>query len=257
MGGCIMAGYTIANLSIATANLQALYTAAKTANGLTGASDLDYIFSIASQDTSLFPGINGVTTPQAYLNRWVKNYLDAINNLPSKRTANPKSACTDPAIRVIVKATQGMTDAEALDGEKCHNLFMSAENIQGNLLEEYIASKVKLYGFLWCAGNVLHAIDFCNTSGTMLIQIKNKSNTENSSSSAIRTGTSIEKWYRLGTRTSGGVKVPDYKWAGLNALINNSKTNGHGLQPCAMSEDDYQAFLSRVASANHSLITNL
>ena len=252
-----MPGYTIANLPIATANLQALYMEAKTVNNLTGVSELDYIFTVASRDTSLFPGISRVTTPQAYLNRWVKNYLDAMNNLPSQRTANPKSACTDPAIRVIVKATQGMTDAEALDGEKSHNLFMSAENIQGNLLEEYIATKVKPYGFLWCSGNVLHAIDFCNTTGTMLIQIKNKSNTENSSSSAIRTGTTIEKWYRLGTRTSNGVKIPDYKWADLNALINNNKTQGHSLQPCAMSEDDYQTFLSRVAGANHGLITSL
>ena len=239
-----MAGYTIASLSIP--NLPSLYATAKVANSLTGAIDLDDIFAVASQDMTLFPGINRVATPQDYLVRWVKNYLDAMNNIPSRRTASPKSACTDPAIRVIVKATQGLTDAAALEGEKSHNLFMSAENIQGNLLEEYIAKKVRPYGFLWCAGNVLHAIDFCNTTGTMLIQIKNKSNTENSSSSAIRTGTSIEKWYRLGTRTSGGVKVPDYKWAVLNALINNNKTQGHALPPCAMSEDDYQWMLDNM-----------
>ena len=252
-----MPSYTIANSNIPTATLQAYYTAAKAANGLAGASNLDFIFTVASQMPSLFPGINGVSTPKNYLVRWVKSYMDAMNNLPSQRTANPKTACTDPAIRVIVKATQEMTDDEALTGERCHNLFMSAENIQGNLLEEYIATKVKPYGFLWCAGNVLHAIDFCNTTGTMLIQIKNKSNTENSSSSAIRIGTTIEKWYRLGTRTRNGIKIPDYKWADLNALINNNKTHGLNLSPCDMSEDDYQSFLSRVASANKNLITNL
>lgn len=252
-----MPSYTISNSNIPTATLQAYYTAAKAANGLAGASNLDFIFTVASQMPSLFPGINGVTTPQNYLVRWVKSYMDAMNNLPSTRTANPKTACTDPAIRVIVKATQGMTNDEALEGERCHNLFMSAENIQGNLLEEYIATKVKPYGFLWCAGNVLHAIDFCNTTGTMLIQIKNKSNTENSSSSAIRIGTTIEKWYRLGTRTKNGIKIPDYKWADLNALINNNKTQGSNVPPCDMSEDDYQSFLSRVATANKNLITNL
>lgn len=47
-----------------------------------------------------------------------------------------------------------------------HNLFMSAENIQGNLLEEYIASKVHPYGFLWCDGNIVRAVDFCNTDGS-------------------------------------------------------------------------------------------
>ena len=100
---------------------------------------------------------------------------------------------------------------------------MSAENIQGNLLEEYIAQKVRPYGFIWCEGNVLRAIDFCNTDGSLFLQIKNKSNTENSSSSNIREGTSIEKWYRLGTRTQAGKRLPDYKWHILNNFINQNR----------------------------------
>lgn len=134
---------------------------------------------------------------------------------------------------------------------------MSAENIQGNLLEQYIASKVRPYGFLWCEGNVLRAIDFCNTDGSCLLQIKNKSNTENSSSSNIREGTTIEKWFRLGTSTRNGVKIPVYKWQTLNTLINTHKTQGHSLPACNMTEEDYQAFLNRIASANRKLITNL
>ena len=60
-----------------------------------------------------------------------------------------------------------------------------------NLLEEYISISVRPYSWIWCNGNVLRAIDFCSSDGSILLQIKNKSNTENSSSSSIRTGTNI------------------------------------------------------------------
>lgn len=254
-----MASYTIATERIGNEQLRQYYIAAKHDYRSGIFTDLDLIFEIALQHRDRFPGINltGMQSPRLYIERWVKGYVDAINNPPSLRTANPKSACTDPAIRVIVKATQGLTEAEASRGEINHNLFMSAENIQGNLLEEYIAARTRQYGFLWCDGNVLRAIDFCNSDGTFFLQVKNKSNTENSSSSNIREGTSIEKWYRLGTRTRNGIKVPDYKWDYLNALVNTYKTQGRNLPPCAMSENDYQLFLACKAEANHSLITNL
>lgn len=254
-----MASYTIANLDISATELQRIYDAAKRNHAGHNFTDLDFIFAIACDQRDRFPGINvsGQQSPEMYIERWLKGYVDAQNNMPSLRTANPKSACSDPAIRVIVQATQGLTDAQAVQAEMDHNLFMSAENIQGNLLEEYIASKVRAYGFLWCDGNVLRAIDFCNTDGSFLLQVKNKSNTENSSSSNIREGTTIEKWYRLGTRTRNGVKIPDYKWAALNALISAHRTEGAGLPMCNMSETDYENFLRIKATTNKGLITNL
>lgn len=253
-----MPSYTIANKNLATEQLQRIYAYAKKVYLFTDGCDLDYIFNVALNNPSFFPNINltGQQSPEAYIDRWIKGYYDAIHNPPSKRTANPKSACTDPAIAVIVKATQGMTSAESTIGENNHNLFMSAENIQGNLLEEYIASKVRPYGFLWCDGNVLRAIDFCNTNGSLLLQIKNKSNTENSSSSNIREGTSIEKWYRLGTRTRNGIRYPAYKWPVLNELINQNRSEGHHLPPCNMTEDDYELFLTNIATTNQNLITD-
>lgn len=251
-----MSSYTIATESIDSATLKNYYDAAKASHGLTASTDLDVIFSVAAQQMDLFPGIKGVNTPKFYIERWVKGYCDAKSNLPSQRIAKTKSSCTDPAIRAIVQTTQCMTDSKAAEGEKVHDLFMSAENIQGNLLEEYIATCVRPYGFLWCAGNVLHALDFCNTTGTVLIQVKNKSNTENSSSGAIRNGTTIVKWYRLGTKTKKKVKIPDYKWSKLNEIINKYKTEGIELPPCNMSEDAYIAFLVKAAKANPGLITN-
>ncbi len=136
-----------------------------------------------------------------------------------------------------------------------HNLFMSAENIQGNLLEEYISGVIRPYGWIWCNGNVLRAIDFCSSDGAVLLQIKNKSNTENSSSSAIRTGTNIKKWYRLGTQTRNGEKLPSSKWEILNAIINSHVTSG--IAPdCNMNEQSYQDFLRSVTLKNKEIISD-
>mgnify|MGYP000858723543 CR=1 FL=1 len=254
-----MPSYTITNTTVSIETLRQYYSDAKESLLCSNWEDLDLIFEIALSNMDRFPNINltGQLSPKLYIEKWVKGYWDNVQNLPSQRTANPKSACTDPAIKVIVKATQEMSEEEATKGEDNHNLFMSAENIQGNLLEEYISTKVRSYGLLWCNGNVLRAIDFCNTDGSLLLQIKNKSNTENSSSSNIREGTTIEKWYRLGTKTRRGVKLPDYKWSILNDLVNKHKTQGVELPPCTMSEDEYQEFLITKASANRNLITNL
>lgn len=253
-----MASYILSKQKITNNELIKLYEQAKLQYKKFNWSSLDMIFNIAINNTSLFPPIKlgSDATNKAYIDRWVHNYYDAVNNLPSTRIASPKGTCTDPAIRTIVKATHNLSEKDALDGEINHNLFMSAENIQGNLLEEFISSNILTFGFHWCNGNVLHAIDFCNSNGSLLLQIKNKSNTENSSSSNIRAGTDIKKWYRLGSRTENGTKVPSYKWSTLNNLINQYKTSNLKRE-CNLSEEDYQKFLIKVASKNHNLITSL
>lgn len=221
-------------------------------------NDLDLIFSVALQNKDRFPAIVLSTpSPSAYIDQWISYYFEATKNLPSKRIALPKRSCTDPSIRLIVQISQKKTDRSALLGEKYHNLFMSSENIQGNLLEEFISIKTRCYGFLWCCGNILKSIDFCNTDGSLLVQIKNKSNTENSSSSSVREGTKILKWYRLGTMTINGQKLPKYRWDIFNQIVNSHKTEGFNLPACNIKEDDYQSFLVKTAKKNNHLITEL
>jgi len=79
---------------------------------------------------------------------------------------------------------------------------MAAENVTGNLLEEYIATVMEPLGWIWCSGTMIKGTDFikfptAHNQKPILLQIKNRSNSENSSSSSIRIGTTIEKWYRL------------------------------------------------------------
>lgn len=221
--------------------------------------NLDLIFQVALEDRDRFPVINvsAPQTPEKYIEKWMKKYIDALHNLPSKRIAKARNSCSDPALKTIVKTIRNLSD-EAIDiEEKNHNLFMAAENAQGNLLEEYIAKQIAPYGFIWCMGEILKAIDFCSSDGRSLLQIKNKFNTENSSSNKIREGSSIEKWYRLGHCRRNKKTVPKYMWEKLNNLINQNKTSGFTLPPCQMSEESYEKFLKKVASENKNLITDL
>ena len=219
--------------------------------------DLDIIFSIALRDKNRFPSINlggGDITYEHYIERWIKSYSDAENNLPSKHTANPKSSCSDPAIKKLVEIVTGANESESNSQERHHNLFMSAENIQGDLLEEYIAINVRQFGWLWCKGNILRAIDFCSEDGSVYLQVKNKNNTENSSSSAIREGTEIKKWYRLGTSKQGGICFPAYKWESLNEIIN---ANNSSSNKCNLSEEAYIRFITEVATVNKQIVSDL
>ena len=83
---------------------------------------------------------------------------------------------------------------------------MSAENLVGALLERYIAQVLEPHGWIWCAGDFIRAIDFIKYNKSKglweAVQVKNRDNTENCSSSAIRHGTTIEKWFRTYSKPS-------------------------------------------------------
>lgn len=94
------------------------------------------------------------------MRNWINGYIQSINNLPSSHIGEAKKTCSDPALAKIVKIACELDDNEIKEMESAHNLFMSAENIQGELLEEYIAENVEDYGWVWCSGNALRAVDF-------------------------------------------------------------------------------------------------
>jgi hypothetical protein len=97
-----------------------------------------------------------------------------------------------------------------------HQLAMSAENCVGALLERYLDSVLRPNGWHWCCGSFVKAIDFIrrNQNGDWLaLQIKNRDNSENSSSSAIRNGKPIQKCFRSYSRTG------ETNWANLPPLM--------------------------------------
>lgn len=245
-------------------------------------SNLTIIFHIGMNDISLFPHIRlgEGSTYMDYLSKWIKGYTDAVKNPPSRRKASPKGSCSDPAIQTIIQTVLGVDRSFARQMNAYHNLFISAKIIQGKLLKEYISNSIVYYGWIWCNGNVLRSVDFCSGDGSVLLQVKNKSNTENSSSSAIRTGTTIKKWHRLGTQIKNGEKFLIYKWNELNKIINShvitknlpelykfeklhfnmtEKSYQKHLvnnNPCHMTEESYQKFLIDIAAKNPAIISD-
>jgi len=107
---------------------------------------------------------------------------------------------SDAAVLKILAKSQGY-DCEKLETiQEEHKLVMAAENKVGELLEMYIAEKLEPQGWIWCSGSFVKAIDFIyphDENSWHCLQIKNRDNTENSSSSKIRDGSETQKWFRL------------------------------------------------------------
>lgn len=90
-----------------------------------------------------------------------------------------------------------------------HRASMAAENKVGELLEAYLATRLEPKGWFWCSCNILKGVDFYKPgSPVVLLQVKNRSNSENSSSEKIRETlekggcpVKISKWYRTESST--------------------------------------------------------
>lgn len=112
------------------------------------------------------------------------------------------STVPDPLVSVILEKFYGSELTEH-DIVTEHQYCMGAENIIGSLLEAYIAKEAIEAGWVQCVGSIIRKVDFIKKDGTAwrLLQVKNRDNSENSSSQAIRNGTNIEKWFRSFSKT--------------------------------------------------------
>ncbi len=124
----------------------------------------------------------------------------------SPRSPQAPKTVSDPMVSVVLEVFFSLPSEELPRVALEHSQSMAAENIVGDLLERYIAQVMEPMGWVWCAGDVVRKIDFLvkgSTESPALIpmQIKNRDNTENSSSAAIRDGTRIEKWFRTFSRS--------------------------------------------------------
>ena len=119
--------------------------------------------------------------------------------------AVPKLSQTvpDEMVSFIMEIVFNHSKQETEEIKITHLESMASENAVGALLERYLDSVLREKGWAWCCGNFVKAIDFIKFDNGVWfeLQIKNRSNTENSSSSKIREGTSIHKWYRTEAKT--------------------------------------------------------
>jgi len=110
---------------------------------------------------------------------------------------------------------------------------MSAENILGLILEEYLSEKLQGDGWHCAWGETVKSVDFVHEDGRLL-QIKNRSNSENSSSSTVRVGTEIEKWFRIKADRI------EYMWEKLNDICGTTE----------LSEESFVIFVQKTISDN-------
>ncbi len=124
-----------------------------------------------------------------------------VNGRQEKNLPQP-STIPDPAVSLVMNKFYNAPE-ERLESIKVeHQQSMLSENVVGDLLERYLATKLEPHGWVWCSGDFIKAIDFIKRkdNGWIELQVKNRDTTENSSSSAIRNGTEILKWYRSNSK---------------------------------------------------------
>lgn len=151
--------------------------------------------------------LRGSSAPKVGSAEYLRRQAEAFAQSRAMRAPRPPATVPDEMVSVILVAYFGVrqSDVERVKAE--HLLSMGAENMVGDLLERYLASVMEPKGWIWCSGAMVKAADFIkppvSQEGWRLLQVKNRDNSENSSSSAIRVGTSIEKWHRTFSKKVG------------------------------------------------------
>ena len=193
-------------------------------------SGISFIFSAILKDPDRIPGNIGTKNDNeiSAIEKWVKKYIKGLEGKTTVRISNPPGTVADPIIDKIIGARLSELTQDDLEKIKyAHRLSMSAENILGLILEEYLAENLKKVGWHCAWGETVKAVDFVHKNGSLL-QIKNRSNSENSSSSAVRAGTVIQTWFRI------KASRVEYMWSSLNAICGTTK----------LSEESFKKFVT-------------
>lgn len=144
---------------------------------------------------------------------------------------SPPGTVPDPVVSIVLELLFGYESNRLEAMKREHQDSMAAENIVGALLERYIASEAEKVGWCWCAGSFVKATDFVMKSGKYwrALQVKNRSNSENSSSKSVRDNTTIEIWSRT-VATTGRTKWDVFPDETLR---------------CVLNEDAFQSFVRK------------
>ncbi|MBL4871326.1 MAG: SinI family restriction endonuclease [Robiginitomaculum sp.] len=210
-------------------------------HGVSWDKGINAVFSVISKNTALAPTNvkNSKDGKISAIEKWVVKYHKGFCGRVSQRVSNPPGTLADPIIDSIIGARLShLTDDDLNKISFAHRLSMSSENILGLFLEEYLARNLSKSGWHCAWGETVKSVDFVKENGELL-QIKNRSNSENSSSVRVRDGTSIKKWYRIEASRI------EYKWDLLNEMC--------GID--ALSEDGFVDFVHTIIKANPKALT--
>ena len=144
----------------------------------------------------------GSSVLQKYLTKYLSDYYrEREGTIALKESATRPDLAVDTVLSAFAQADAATLTLMSI----YHRQSMAAENLIGKLLERYIASAVEPLGWIWCCGETVWSVDFLrpNNANYHLLQIKNRTNSENSSSAAIRMNRSlnIQVWKRINAAT--------------------------------------------------------
>ena len=176
--------------------------------------------------------------PSVYDARGLQQLAEAFFSSYCKRNGpSMPQTVPDVAVSIVMCLAYRHTEKACKRIAKEHQQAMSAENCVGALLERYLHSVLGAKGWNWCCGDFVRAVDFIRRDSNgqwVAVQIKNRDNSENSSSSAIRNGTMIKKWYRTSSRNGRT------RWDKLP----------ESMKDAGLSEEGFHAFVSLYLRAN-------
>jgi SinI restriction endonuclease len=150
----------------------------------------------------------GASAPAIGSELYIERQATAFASSREPRSPQAPATVPDEMVSVILHEYFGIKADDLDRAKREHLLSMGAENLVGDLLERYLASILEPRGWLWCSGSTVKAVDFVKAPAKKggawrMLQVKNRDNSENSSGSAIRLGTDIEKWHRTFSKKEG------------------------------------------------------
>jgi hypothetical protein len=161
---------------------------------------------LASQPNVACP-LRGLTAPPTGSQEYIRRKAVAFSQARENRAPREPVTIPDEVVSIILTEHFHVPERDIERIKREHSLSMAAESVVGSLLEHYLATVLEPNGWIWCGDAIVKAADFLKPPARgepwRLLQVKNRDNSENSSSSAIRIGTKIEKWHRTFSRRPG------------------------------------------------------
>lgn len=202
---------------------------------------IDYVCNVCCGNPEIAPDMNkgkkkNLLSVEECMKVWVEKFLHGYNERISQRTSKMPGTVPDTAVDIIIKiGLAKLSDKQVSEIIYAHRLGMSAENILGLLLEEFLFEKLSPAGWVMAWGETVKHVDFCHQDGRLL-QIKNRNNSENSSSSKVRDGKPIKKWFRVNANNG------KYQWEKLSKIV--------GPSVVGLNEEEFQKFITRTLKQN-------
>lgn len=223
-------------------------------------SDLVTLFDVA-YDYDLFTVSSKNENEEQLVMRWRKKYESF--KLPSSRACSQKGKAIDPALASAMSKCLNLPIEKVRNSYLIHETFEKAEMKVGDLLEEFVNSVLSGQGWIWCKGGVLRAVDFVKVFGVAnkkpcFLQVKNSTNSENSSSNKIRrflTDKSQKKvpvkaWYRSFANSSNEKGFRKTNWTNLKKWL---KRNDPGVNLERLNDDEFLDFIDKTYATNQKL----